>query len=247
MSKQRAPEPLLDRHGLYAEEVGALWAFLHGDIVIGDIRRRIREHWGLCSRHAWGHAVVEIELWEQGAGARHGHQPFDVGVLYADLLDGVSHQPGRSGHSHRRALERRGSCYVCQQLTMSAEQAKHQIGYAGFDSSRLGEEANRFSYTHGWLDETVELWRRQLCPRCSVGGTGVLCRRHLRDSDPDGSTALSTAEYLDQFRDRLTTLTGSMAEGGEPSTPEADASWIETLGWFHTWSFPIDLTTLPRT
>lgn len=244
MSKQVAPEPLLDRKGLTEQEVGALWAFLHGDIMIGGIRQRIREHWGLCSRHAWGHAVVEIELWEQGAGARQGHQPFDVGVLYMDLLEAMSHQLHHSRHSPRRALERQGSCYVCQQLDMSADEAKRQIGYAGFNSVGLTEETNRFAYTSSWLTETAERWQPQLCPQCLPGSHGLLCRQHLLDSNPDDGAAAPTADYLDDVRGRLSVLINSMTELGDPSTPQADASWIQALGWFHTWSFPLDLAAM---
>lgn len=235
-----ASEPLLDRSGLTEQEVGALWAFLHGDIMIGGIRQRIREHWGLCSRHAWGHAVVEIELWEQGAGARGGHQPFDVAVLYADLLEVMSYLLDHSRRSRHHALERRGKCYVCQQLDIAIDKSQPQVGYAGFHSDALRAEANRFAYTSSWLAETADQWRLHLCPQCSPGGSGLLCRQHLLDSAPDEAAGTTTAEYLAEVRTRLAVLLNSMTENGDPSTPEADASWVEALGWFHMWSFPLE-------
>ena len=165
-------EPTLDRDGLGEQEVGALWAFLHGDIMIGGIRERIREHWGLCPRHAWGHAVVEIELWEHGAGARHGHQPFDVGVLYLDLLEEMSRRLRRSRHSPARTLRGRGRCYICEQLDAPPDVVVRQIGYAGFGSGPLTEETDRLVHTCRWLTETAERWRAQLCPLCLPGSAG---------------------------------------------------------------------------
>ncbi len=74
-------------HDLSTEEIRLLWSFIHGDIMDSQTRGRLRDYWGLCDRHTWGYAVTEIELWESGAGTRGGHQPFDVSILYADLLD----------------------------------------------------------------------------------------------------------------------------------------------------------------
>ncbi|QCB98989.1 hypothetical protein E5206_11600 [Arthrobacter sp. PAMC25564] len=39
----------------------------------GSMRRLLRASLGLCPRHTWAHAVVEIELWKAGAGARGAH------------------------------------------------------------------------------------------------------------------------------------------------------------------------------
>jgi hypothetical protein len=75
---------------LSVEEVRQLWSFIHGDIMDGSARRLLGVSLGLCPRHAWAYAVVEVELWQAGAGARGGHQPFDVTVLYDDLLDHVA-------------------------------------------------------------------------------------------------------------------------------------------------------------
>lgn len=244
MSGRDVPEPTLGRGGLSEQEVGALWAFLHGDIMIGGVRERIREHWGLCPRHAWGHAVVEIELWEQGAGARQGHQPFDVGVLYQDLLDAMIRRLGSSPRSPRRTLRGRGRCYLCQQLDAPPEVLARQIGYAGFGSGPLTEETNRLAYTRQWLKETAGQWQPQLCPRCLPGSTGQICRLHLLAGDgPDEATVIAATDHLHDVRARLGVLIDSMTEHGRPSTPAADASWIQALGWFHSWSFPIDLAT----
>lgn len=55
--------PLPDEeHPLAVEEVRLLWSFVHGDIMDGSTRSALRRSWGLCARHSWGHAIVEIEL-----------------------------------------------------------------------------------------------------------------------------------------------------------------------------------------
>jgi hypothetical protein len=243
--KPEQPDPQLGSDGLTVEEVGALWAFLHGDIMVGGIRQLIREHWGLCSRHAWGHAVVEIELWESGAGARGGHQPFDVGVLYSDLLGAMRHALSNHARAPERALKRRGECYVCAQLRQTGDAAVISVGYAGFRSEPLTEEANRFSYTRVWLTETIALWAPRRCPACPGGhnGTGQLCRAHLLECGFGPSGDAETVVALTDINQRLHRLVDSMTEQGAASTPEDDASWIEALGWFHGWSFPNALST----
>lgn len=50
------------------------------------MHRLLRASFGLCPRHTWAYAVVEVELWRAGAGARGRHLPFDVTVLYEDPM-----------------------------------------------------------------------------------------------------------------------------------------------------------------
>lgn len=110
------PGPLI----LDVEEVRQLWSFVHGDIMDPGIRVALRESLGLCPRHAWGYALVEIELWQTGGGVRAGHQPFDVGVLYEDLLGYVAaglSRPRTLLHPHPESILRpRRPCYLCAQL-----------------------------------------------------------------------------------------------------------------------------------
>ena len=231
-------EPTLDLDGLSVDEVGALWAFLHGDIMESGIRARLREHLGLCPRHAWGHALVEIELWESGAGARGGHQPFDVGVLYDDLLTRMASALSRRHHRYARTLRREGTCYICQQLVGDIQ----AVGYAGFDSVPLTEEANRMIYVKRWLTETQPIWGPSACPRCTGSPDGNLCRPHLLDADIDVRRAAEVGDYLFDIDRRLQVLVSSMTEDGAPSTPDADASWVEAIAWFTGWSTPRALT-----
>lgn len=235
-------EPELGTDGLTVAEVGVLWSFLHGDIMIGGIRERIRAHWGLCPRHAWGHAIVEIELWETGAGLRGGHQPFDVVVLHEDLL-GLARQAASGRLRRWRGLRRRGTCYVCDQLKGPAGPGPTPIGYAGFDSAPLTAEANRMHHIRKWLAETSAMWSARSCPRCSdiTSSPGVLCRSHLLEHEVPSSSRDVTIAHLDRLAPHLRKLLESMSDKGDPSTPDDDASWIEVLGWFHGWSFPLAL------
>jgi len=240
--------PPITEQGLTAAEVAELWSFVHGDIMSTGIRAQLRESFGLCPRHTWGYAAVEIELWQQGAGSRGGHQPFDVGVLYADLLTDVTqaleHHVGHSTRRIRGALTPRDTCRICRNL-----QSEHNpilnVGYAGSNSERLAAEANRFLYTTEWCTQTLPMWTDRICPDCSHESTEkvFLCRQHLvgRESiDQDTVEALITR--LRTLESHVRHLVSSMTQKGEPATAEDDASWIETLGWFAGWSVPLALT-----
>ena len=231
---------------LSVAEVGDLWSFVHGDIMVGGIRQQLRESLGLCPRHTWGYAAVEIELWQYGAGSRHGHQPFDVGVLYGDLLSDVaSALEHAAGHPRRvrHALTPRGLCRVCRDA--AAENRPPGLGYAGSDSEALTREANTLRYTVQWCRETSPMWMDRVCPTCS--GTNAdpssLCRRHLLAAEPDAETTASVARRLRGLQAHLRRLVDSMTQDGEPATGEDDASWIETLGWFAGWEVPLQLAT----
>lgn len=108
-----ADQPTLVDAELTPAEVVELWAFVHGDIMEGPIRQLLRAGVGLCPRHTWGYAAAEIELWQTGAGVRGGHQPFDVSVLYEDLLGQVAarlRKPGLFCHDLRHVLIPQQEC-----------------------------------------------------------------------------------------------------------------------------------------
>ncbi|TFB86861.1 hypothetical protein E3O44_06755 [Cryobacterium algoricola] len=231
-------------HNLSVEEVKLLWSFLHGDIMIGGIRQRLREHWGLCPRHSWGHAVVEIELWQAGAGLRAGHQPFEIGILYEDLLETMIRKLSDSRpRSRMSVLTPRGICPICRDLRGPAIPGIGGGGYAGSDSAALTIEANEMIHMRQWVAETRTLWHA--CPSCASTRDdvdAVLCRRHIlqRGSLTD-EDARSLVVKLSDTRELLVPLVESMTQTGRPSTGLADASWIHALGWFHGWTFPLAL------
>ncbi|MBT2594976.1 hypothetical protein [Arthrobacter sp. ISL-72] len=183
---------------LSVEEVRQLWSFIHGDIMDGSMRRLLRASLGLCPRHTWAYAVVEVELWQAGAGARGGHQPFDVTILYEDLLEHVADGLDRKSsllHRHpEEALLPVGPCRICQDMA-SPDLPGLRMGYANSNTEALTAEANAMVHTTTWCLETVALWRDRVCPDCDPGtaeGTGdwvFLCCFHLaaRRSLPIGS------------------------------------------------------------
>ena len=231
-------------HNLSVEEVKLLWSFLHGDIMIGGIRQRLREHWGLCPRHSWGHATVEIELWQAGAGQRAGHQPFEIGILYEDLLDTMIRKLANSRpRSRMSVLTPRGICPICRDLRGPTIPGIGGGGYAGSDSAALTIEANQMTHMRQWVAETRTLWHA--CPSCAGtrdDGIAVLCRRHIlqRGSLTDDDTQ-SLVDALSDTRKLLVPLVESMTQTGPPSTRVADASWIQALGWFQGWALPVAL------
>lgn len=248
------PRPLLPQPGyeLEQDEVEELWSFVHGDIMMGGLRQQLRSHLGLCDRHAWGHAVVEIELWEFGPGKSGGHQPFDVAVLHEDLLGRVSqslatYRPSRR-HPPEDVLGRHGTCRICAEI---AGDTANVIGYAAQDAAPLVLEANRMTHTHAWVTSSTHLWLPRVCPACLPpgsspeapdAGASSLCRWHLLGRhDLDAATSQTYASHLTQLRDRLTRHLTSMTDSGSASTPEDRVAWIEALGWFAGWSLPLTL------
>lgn len=238
---------------LEPQEVEELWSFLHGDVMVSGIRRHLRAALGLCPRHTWAYAVVEIELWQVGAGRRGGHQPFEVCVLYEDLLDTVISRLARARLRWRadgdHLLSSRASCRICDALVGAGDPPPRHLGYGGFDTASLTEEANQLRFTAGWCRETEALWRPRVCPAClgQAPDAEVSCRLHLLEvGHLPASTRVAAAERLIDVRHRVGALSASMTATAPPAPPEADASWIEALGWFAGWSLPLALTSAPE-
>ncbi|MGN6445708.1 hypothetical protein [Amnibacterium sp.] len=241
------PRPLLpdDAHQLSVDEVRLLWSFVHGDIMDGSTRERLRRSFGLCRRHAWGHAVVEIELWETGSGRRAGHQPFDVSVLLEDLIQEAL-SAVKPEHPRRTLRAWRGddACPICRDLSADGRLG---LGYAGSDSAALTSEANAMRYTRRWMRETRPLWKDLVCPQCAAParnadseGKGGLCRRHAVGlGHVDESVLRGSSFGLYVLPERLRRLIASMTEAGPASTPEEDASWVVALGWLAGWDLPL--------
>jgi hypothetical protein len=233
---------------LEEEEVRQLWSFVHGDIMAPALRGVLREALGLCPRHTWGYAAVEIELWQTGAGARGGHQPFDVSVLYEELLDHVADGLDRPATLLRPRPERilipRGPCRICTEMA-GPEYAGHRIGYAGSDTAALTRKANLLEHTRAWCRETAAIWRGRVCPDCDPSRparpeAACLCRAHLLARGPlEQAVRRARAEGLREVRSRLLRLGDSMTVGGPPAGPEEDSSWVEALGFFAGWGPPL--------
>ncbi len=96
-----------------AAEVKQLWWFRDGAIMSVPIRDRLWDARGLCHRHAWGYAVLEIELL---AG-----QAFSTAVLYADLTDRAAKLVGKRG-MRKPKLNADGFCMTCDHIKTTASQ-----------------------------------------------------------------------------------------------------------------------------
>jgi hypothetical protein len=249
---------------LSAAEVRELWAFVHGDIMIGGIRQHLRRAMGLCPRHTWGYALAEIELWVHGAGVRGGHQPFDVCVLYEDLLEHVAaalrahHAPWR--HDLRPLITATDSCRICDALKTTGVKSGLP-GLGGLDRHSLATEANATTWTAAWCRETQSVWRPRICPVCLVRSARVpvptgypspdqppestefCCRLHLAELPLNPATGCRVGARLDEVRARTRRLLTSMTQLGAAATPDENASWIEALGWFAGWDVPLGLTS----
>lgn len=235
-----------DDRNLDSEEVRILWDFVHGDIMDSNTRRRLVEHWGMCERHAWAYAVVEIELWHAGAGRRGGHQPFDVSILYTDLVERMR---ARLQRSHRRSRIRMltggGSCVVCDDLR-GPDPSGIVVTHAGMDLAKLTREANLMDHVRDWVVETRPVWTDLVCPDCAAetdypaSPLSPRCRPHLIAlGEVDDAAMFAAYGTLGELYPHLRALTDSMTQTGPSSTPEVDASWVRALAWFHGWRFPL--------
>jgi hypothetical protein len=254
VNHQRTEPQLTVDSPLTVDEVRLLWSFVHGDIMNSLTRRMLREHRGLCDRHSWGHAVVEIELWQARSGHSEGHQPFDVAVLYDDLLETmIGDLQAATAHPHRvrRTLTSQGHCLICHDLK-GPELSGMAIGYANSNSIALAEEANRLVHTREWLSRTASEWRTFSCPECrsaeptadvfSDDVEGLHCRQHLLEMEKiDPEDIRASLDFLKAAHADLRRLVRSMTEGGQASDLSAEASWISTIAWFHKSTFPLQI------
>lgn len=206
-------------------EVRALLSVLDGSIQVPAVRRRLRQSWGLCSRHTWLLAATEIEL--------RGGVPFTTAVLYEDLLQRAARVLGRrlvTVSWRIGSLRSQAACIACDgsKATPTWDPA----------AEAETERVNRRARTTADFRATAPGWRRRSCPRC-LGGLGPLCRPHLLAGEPVA---------LDRLTDELERLALRLRrERRSIWVPTADArlsSWVEALSWFAGWWFPVDALDL---
>src|SRR6266704_5039107 len=81
----------------------------------------------------------------------------------------------------------------------------------------------------------------KVLPGCA-GGEGPVCRPHLLAGVAIMPARRELAGEPDRLSRRLYLLVKSMGWQGSPTTPEVEAAWIEALGWFAGWEFPVRLS-----
>jgi hypothetical protein len=207
---------------LHPAEVRQLWWFLDGAIMHADTRMELRRGWGLCPRHAWAMALVEVEL--------RGGVPFATTVLYSDLAGGAV---GVFGSRHLRSpirlLESRGRCPTCEYAEHAADEPQEWRERAAAVNRR-----SRFSalLADGWEEAVIHS-----CPACA-GGDGPPCRPHLlAGAEPPADLATR----LRRLRIAMHAYEKSLTVDGRPVDHRGRQAWLHTLGWFAGWRFPAEL------
>jgi hypothetical protein len=211
-------------------EVRQLWWFLDGSIMNPDTRRHLWRSWGFCSRHTWAHAVVECEL---------RVQPFSTAILYEDLTARAARalaRPGPAALASRR-LTPRAACLTCDYLTLPSAGSNPEL-------VERWRRANRLERTRELLAVSRATWLPRSCPACA-GGAGPTCRPHLLAEPAAIPARRELAGELAALSRRLYLLVKSMGWQGPARTPELEAAWVEALGWFAGWGFPVRLSVQP--
>jgi hypothetical protein len=202
---------------LAPQEVRHLARFVDGAIMDPDVRQALHRSWGPCPRHSWGYAVVELEL--------RGGRPFGTSILWEDLTRRAARVARGPRSVALRRLRGRGRCFTCEHLALPEAEER--------EARAAARRVNRLSATRLALELTREEWEPRTCPACAGGG-GPTCRLHL-----DERTAAGLAGELTAIADRLDRFVHSMTYRGEPATPAERASWVEALGWFAGWCYPL--------
>jgi len=200
-------------------EVKQLWWFRDGSIMSVPIRDQLWEARGLCYRHAWGYALLEIEMMAGRA--------FSTAVLYADFTERAAKlMGGKRGFGRKPKLDAAGPCMTCDHLKATAHQS-----LTGAEWPRGAEIVNRGENTRllvGWCEKT---WRAASCPDC-LGGSGPTCRPHLIAG---ATPSAGIGDTLAGMAARLEPLVRSMTVDRTDIGDSERSSWIEAIGWFTGW------------
>lgn len=220
-------------------EAEALRSFTNHSIMVETVRQASRPHWGLCPRHAWAQAAVEIEL--RAAAPAPDSRPFETAIFHDGLLGEARRALTSRRHGSHRPLARRGRCHIC--VVVDEASATHTV--AAIERSGLAGPVmaeGQFAHMSGWLGACKHEWAPARCPGCTNNQTpgAIVCRDHLLTGGLQ--TRDETAAYLSGLHRRVRNLIRSMTGQAEPSTAD-DAALVETLGWFHGWAYPTAATT----
>ncbi len=208
-------------------EVRQLLAFLDGAIMDSGVRHHLWRSWGLCDRHGWAYALLEIETT--------GGRPFSTTILLADLIRRAARLMRRTRHLpwpvplHR--LRPAASCFTCEFVAMSA---RVNAGRSAHLDSVGTLQSDRFTAR---MRKSEPIWLPSVCPACG-GGQGPVCRPHLvRGQNPGSREELEG--YLLGLSGRLATYLGSMTWRGPVASELEGVAWIEGLGWLYGWQVPL--------
>ncbi|HPC85753.1 MAG TPA: hypothetical protein PK927_04680, partial [Smithellaceae bacterium] len=203
-----------------------LWWYMQGSIMDPDVRRRLRNAWGFCARHAW------IALWVESS-FRHS---FLMGpaMVYEDIIEKAVRVIDTRGPMKNlqilAGLRERGNCLLCDMV--SEENKRNNIRpdrvLRGQDRSELRRFARR---TRGY-------WEQWACGRCSGDDTWVRCRLHLMEDARNGSISEIThhRSMLHELKKHITAYSnGFRWELRGTATAHDMAAMIGCVGWCSGW------------
>lgn len=229
------PLPGESKLTLTVAETKQLWWFLDGAIMNVGTRHQLWASWGLCPRHSWAHAVMEIE--------NRGGRPFSTSILLEDLLGRAVQDLRRTGllpwRVTRARLRGRGECFTCAYGLLE----RSNVDPMGLDRER--RRANEMARTRELLAASAGVWGPRSCPRC-LGGRGPRCRLHLLQDGGAGPPRDRLRDELSDLHRRVARFNRSLVWKGPAATAEEKASWVEGLGWLYGWSYPARMLPAPR-
>jgi len=194
--------------------------------MIPETRRRLRDSWGFCERHAWGGLAVEMAF-------RHR---FLLGqtILYADLMERCLDAFNLQGPWQARRLAGRlvgdGHCMMCDMNAYGAGR--------GYARPALIEQGRRTDDLRTLAMETSSHWRKAVCAVCEGHSGAARCRRHLLE-DIARNCRIALGRHrnaLQQTHEHLLAYERSFVWGfRDTDRPEDRAALFNAIGWFSGW------------
>ncbi len=219
------------------DELRQVWSMLDGGaIMVADVRHQLWRSWGLCRRHGWAFAAMEIEC--------RGGRPFATTVLHEDLIARAARAMRRACRLPwpvgRRLLLERGPCLTCDFIEMVQRAGDNPLAHPGAGWLRAMRPMEGLRRTMALVAATEPVWQRRACPLCLDGG-GPLCRPHLLDGPTDHPHHLRSLSALEDLAGRIARFGRSMTWRGPTVGPEERAAWVEGLAWTGGWAGAVDL------
>jgi len=207
-------------------EIHFLWWFTQGMIMCPDVRRKLREAWGLCERHAWGWLSTEAAF-----GKGYMLRP---AIVYEDLMEQTVAafdvcRP-RHGQKLRRNLREKGPCFMCQ--------SGYGPDTTGIVKPELVTRGGNLSELRALADMTFPYWGKAVCGRCALTGSPVRCRKHfLEEVTFDSADEFHRhKEFVTGMLDHLVKYRRSYRWGFHDTRTEEDAAaLIMAVGWCSGW------------
>jgi len=210
-------------------EVHYLWSFMiWGSLMVPEIRRRLRNSWGFCERHAWSWLVMECSFRPDFL-----HGP---ALLYKDLMERgrLAFTGGPHSSTSGRRLRNRKQCLMCD------------MGYGpdskGYPDAYVLKHGRDLTNLKGFAAETSQYWEKCVCGLCmGKQDRDLLCRSHLLDELSRGRLNHRDVDVqkhfvVDYLSERVKIYARSFRwEWRNTNTTEDRASLLSAIGWCSGW------------